>query len=194
MYSSIDNHNYDSTYTSVNSNTYVDPVFAKTQELENGRVRLMNNSNENGTPFFVQERVTQDDKTNYYNAMKHTFQASRLSSMFFCKENIEIIQNGIRAGVYKRSMNKYVIDKQDPDAIKTIMKSIYLQYSKNQNNNITGQIEALNQMVLDYCIPKIYSEVMGYMKYKSDISSLAMPMEHPIKLSNDKTVELNRFF
>ena len=80
MYSSIDNHNYESTYTSVNSNTYVDPVFAKTQELENGRIRLTNNSNENGTPFFVQERVTQDDKTNYYNAMKHTFQASRLSN------------------------------------------------------------------------------------------------------------------
>ena len=33
MYSSIDNHNYESTYTSVNSNTYVDPVSGKNPRI-----------------------------------------------------------------------------------------------------------------------------------------------------------------
>tara|TARA_B100000123_G_C25591528_1_gene367294 strand:- start:14 stop:598 length:585 start_codon:yes stop_codon:yes gene_type:complete len=194
MFSSIDNHKYDSQYTSVNAKNYMDPILAKSQELENGRIRLMDNTNENGTPFFIQEKVTQDDRTNYFNAMKHTFEISRLSSVFFCKENIEIIQNAIRVGVYKRSHNKYIIDKQDPDALKIIMKSVYLQNSKNQNNNITGQIKDLNQIVIDYCVPKIHSELIGYMKYKQDITSLAQPIDHPIKLTQDKTVELNRFF
>ena len=194
MFSNIDNNTYDSEFTSSNAKYHYDVTLEKSQELENGRLRLSQSSNENGTPFFIQEKVTQDDRTNYYNAMKHTFQVSRLSSLFFCKENIQIIQNAIRAGVYEKSHKKYVIDKQDPDTLKTIMRSIYLQHSKNQNNNITGQISQLNDIVIDYCVPKVYSEVLGYMKYKDDISSLAQPMDHPVKLTQDKTVELNRFF
>ena len=35
---------------------------------------------------------------------------------------------------------------------------------------------------------------MAYLKYKKDISTLPVPMDNPIHLSIDKTVELNRFF
>jgi len=35
---------------------------------------------------------------------------------------------------------------------------------------------------------------MGYLKYKQDASTLAVPVDHPIHITTDKTVELNRFF
>ena len=67
------------------------------------------------------------------------------------------------------------------------MRSIFLQYSVNNPKNISEQIEELNKMVLDYCIPKIYLEAQGYIKYLSDVGSMAVPMAHPIMVSeNDK--------
>ena len=75
-----------------------------------------------------------------------------------------------------------------------LLKHIFLQNSLHQNNNIKEQITTLNDIVIDYCVPKVYSELMAYIKYKEDITTLAVPMNHPIHLSVDKTVELNRFF
>ena len=60
------------------------------------------------------------------------------------------------------------------------MRSIFLQHSTNQPQNIVGQIEKLNQMVLDYCIHHVYSEAQGYMKYLYDVSTLAVPLSTPI--------------
>jgi hypothetical protein len=110
-----------------------------------------------------------------------------LSKVFFSESNIRIIQNGIRAGVYKKSNGQYTISTQDYDSIYIIMRSIFLQHSVNNPQNITQQIEELNKMVLDYCIPKIYSEAQGYIKYLSDVGNMAVPMSNPIMTSqNDK--------
>ena len=109
-------------YTSLNSPSTHD---IKQDDHNNGRINLNIQANENGTPFFIQEQVMQDDKTNYFNAMKHTLQTTRLSSVFFCKENIDIIQNAIRAGVYEYSKKVHIIDRQDPDTLKVIIYNTY---------------------------------------------------------------------
>ena len=69
---------------------------------------------------------------------------------------------------------------QDCDSLKIIMRSVFLQHATNQPQNIAGQIQALNQIVLDYCIFHVYSEAQGYMKYLHDVSTLAVPMANPI--------------
>jgi len=67
------------------------------------------------------------------------------------------------------------------------MRSIFLQYSANQCDHITQQIEALNKMVLDYIIPRVYSEAQGYMQYLVDASTMYTPIAHPVMASqNDK--------
>lgn len=106
-----------------------------------------------------------------------------LSKIFFSKENMEILQNGIRAGVYKKSNNQYVVGQQDCDSLIIIMRSIFLQYSLNQPHNITEQIEELNNMVLNYSISRVYSEAQGYMKYLYDASTLVVPLSAPIYTS-----------
>ena len=95
---------------------------------------------------------------------------------------------------YSTNIPKVIIDKQNYDQLKIIMRSIFLQQAKHQDTRIREQIEELNKHVLDYCVPYVFSELNAYLKYKRDISTLAMPMENPIHLSNDKTVELDRFF
>jgi hypothetical protein len=60
------------------------------------------------------------------------------------------------------------------------MRSVFLQHAANQPTNISGQIEELNQIVLDYCIFHVYSEAQGYMKYLYDASTLVVPMATPV--------------
>ena len=154
-----------------------------------GRVNI-----EGGTPFFLKEQVPLDDKTNYFNATKYIFQPSELSNTYFSKENINNVHNDIKKKVYELSQNKYVIDDQDMDTLKVIMRSIFLQYSKFQFDNINKQIEHLNKMVIDYSSNSIFGEIQGYLKYKKDASTMYTPIERPIYLHNDNSLELKRFF
>ena len=159
----------------------------------NGRIDLINSGN-SGTPFFLQDKIKVEDKTNYYNTIKYTLQPTNLSKLYFSYENRNIIQNGIKAGVYKISNNKYIIDKQDNDVFNSIMSAIFLQYSLHQENDVTQQISDLNKMVIDYCVPKIYGEIKGYIQYKYDASNLVVPLINPISTYNSKELVLNNFF
>ena len=157
-----------------------------------GRVDL--SPNENGTPFFVQEKVQKNEKTNYSNATQGLIENSLLSITFFSASNIENIQNLLRSQVYKLTNNEYKIDVQDNDQLKIIMRSIFLQYSSHHFDNVDEQVEELNKKVLKYAVPQVHNELISYIKYKKDISSPPELIKLPESLAIDKTVELNNFF
>ena len=158
----------------------------------NGRVDLL--SYQGGTPLFLKDKILPNSKTNYMNALKHTLQNNELSTLFFSSKNVEIIENAIKAGVYKMSNQTHVIDTQDRDQLMVIMRSTFLQYSLNQPDQLTKQIEVLNSRVISYCVPRIYSEILSYIQYKKDISTLAVPLANPAYYHKDTTVEFKRFF
>jgi hypothetical protein len=137
--------------------------------------------------FAIYDKIPANQCTTYRDPLVGQIEETPLTRAYFSNTNIQIIQNGIRAGVYRKSNGQYTIGAQDCDSIKIIMRSIYLQHSINQMSNILEQIEALNTMVLDHCIPKVYLEAQGYLKYLSDASTMAVPMANPIMASqNDK--------
>jgi hypothetical protein len=164
---------------------------APTHPRLNGLVNIMGpNTNDR---FSLYEQTTKG-ATDYKEALTGNWIATPLSNTFFSKENIQILQNGIRAGVFKAT-NQY-IGSQDEDELKTIMRSIFLQYSANMPDHIKEQIIALNNKVLAYCVPNIVGELDGYIKYRRDISTLAMPMQMPAMVSNkgNKVLELKPWF
>ena len=133
--------------------------------------------------------------TTFHDAMTGNFTESNLSRAFFCSRNIDIIQNGIRATVYRMSNEQYLISKQNVDTIKVIMRSIFLQSSMNIPDNITQQIQDLNNLVIDYCAKQIYSEAIGYVNYKRDVSNMYTPIDRPVQVDvDDKTLELKPWF
>lgn len=162
------------------------------QESFVGRVDL--SPNENGTPFFVQDKIHKNEKTNYSNAMQGLMENSLLSITFFSANNIESVQNTLRSKIYNLTNGNYKIDIQDNDQLKIIMRSVFLQYSSNNNDNIDEQIKQLNYKVLDYIVPQVHNELVSYIKYKKDISSPPSLMQLPQSLAIDKTIELNNFF
>ena len=74
--------------------------------------------------------------------LKHMICPNTLNTLFFSDKNVIIIQNGIRKKVYDDSGGKHLIDNQSKRELTIIMRSIYLQYGKNLNCNITKQIES----------------------------------------------------
>lgn len=162
----------------------------ESSQVSNGRLNLLNNS---GTALFLQDKIKIDDKTNHTNALKYTLENTRLSDAFFSFRNRTILQNAIRAEVYKLTNNKHIIDHQDPDQLFIIMKGIYLQHSNNVDTNIKEQITILNKMVVNYAVPRVYTELLTYLKYKVDASTLVIPLENPAYYHKDTTVEMNRF-
>jgi hypothetical protein len=120
---------------------------------------------------------------------------TKLSEVFFSRENIQILQNGIRAGVFQRSNGQYTIGQQDCDSLKIVMRSVFLQNASNKPFNIKGQVEQLNNIVLNYCIQQVYSEAQGYMKYLDDASTLVVPLANPmVESTYDKQLELKPWF
>ena len=158
----------------------------------NGRVNIMSPNID--ALFNMKDRIPKE--TFYYrDAVTGNWYKTKLSDLFFSKENISLLQNGIRAGVFKMSNNKYIVGNQDCDVLKIIMRSIFLQNSKNNPKNITGQIETLNKLVLEYSVKQVYGEANGYIKYKYDVSNLAEPMARPVMSKiNDKQLELKNWF
>jgi hypothetical protein len=161
----------------------------------NGRVNLIEPESPD-TVFKMQERLAVKNKaTEYREALGGTWESNILADVYFSAANIQILQNGLRAGVYEMSDNKFIVAPQNIDTLKIIMRSIYLQYAEHYKDNITGQVERLNKLVLDYTIPTVYNEAVGYMKYRLDQSTLVVPLQVPQHHDRQyKQLELKNWF
>ena len=162
-------------------------------KVNNGRVDIK--SPNTSTLFEMYDKIPANQCVTFRNPTEGLWTDTDLSQVFFSQQNIQILQNGIRAGIYHRSNGQYVIGPQDCDSLKIIMRSVYLQHAANQPNNITEQIVELNKIVLNYCIQQVYSEAQGYMKYLDDASTLVVPIAHPIMADNtDRELEFKSWF
>ena len=160
----------------------------------NGRVNILGPNSD--VRFSMSDRIPVDS-ANYScrEVMTGNWYDTVLSNAFFSGKNIQILQNGIRAGVYNKSNQQYVVGEQNMDELQIIMRGLFLQYAKNQPANIAQQINDLNKIVLDYAINNVWSEAESYMKYKRDASTLVVPLTLPIlSYSNDKQLELKKWF
>ena len=158
----------------------------------NGRVNILGHNHVDR--FLLYEKPKEYKATSYKNALVGNFQVTMLSKAFFSAENVEILQNAIVAGVFKRSNNRFRIGYQDEDTLKTIMRSMFLQYSKNLDTNIRDQIVELNKHVTDYAVPQVYNEAVGYLKFKQDVSTLATPIDLPVSSYHSNTLIMKPFF
>lgn len=159
----------------------------------------MNNYYQNGRVINVTEKETQrpamwqnldnhDVKEDFqYETMVGIYEPTQLNKLYFSRDNLDIVQNMIRYGVWKQSGEKYVIDRQSDVEIQIVMRSIFLQHSPNLNEKIKDQIAYLDKKVAEWCIPKIIAEVQQYVGYINDIEKLPMPIDRPLNLSSKGT-------
>jgi hypothetical protein len=111
-----------------------------------------------------------------------------LNQAYFSTANFQIIQNAIRKNVFDETGT--IIDPVSSDDLFMIMRAIYLQYSRNLPSQIKEQITDLNSRIVAWSVPKIVAEVSMFETYKKDISTMPIPMSHPVNISSAGTRSL----
>ena len=162
------------------------------ERTKNGRVGDL--GNENVKQYNLFETIN-DNKCNNKNNLKNIQSDNLLNNVYFSNDNIEIIQNAIRYNIWISTKKKHLISKQSETQLNIIMRSIYLQYSKNMDYKIKEQVESLNKRVINYCVDNIYNNLLQYDNYKKDISTGLQIMEHPKTdtVKGTKTFRLDKF-
>jgi hypothetical protein len=162
-------------------------------KVNNGRVDIKTPNT--SALFELYDKIPANQCVTFRNPTEGLWTKNSLSDAFFSLQNIQVLQHGIITGVYQRSNGQYKIGQQDCDTLKVIMRSIFLQYSANKPNDIQEQVDQLNKMVLDYCIQQVYSDAQGYMQYINDVSTLVVPIAHPVMTSqNDRQLDFKSWF
>ena len=165
-------------------------------EQHNGRINIIEEPDPE-IRFKMSEKIARKNRASEYcDAVSGIEETSILAKAFFSEQNIQIIQNGLRAGVYNVSKGSIIIPPQNVDNLKIIMRSTYLQYSKHYEDieKLRNEILKLNQLVLDYSVENVFKEAQGYFNYCKDQSTLVIPMERPTQIDKDfKHLEIKTF-
>ena len=159
----------------------------------NGRVNIMSKPSHEYQFMIEQPNAIRGD---YVDATVGQQLKNEVSNLFFSQFNIDVLQHGIKAGVYNKSHKTILVGEQDENTLRIIMRSIYFQFGKNLPGNVKEQVRELNRAVLDYAVPNVLGEAQAYMKYKRDVSTLAMPHELPKPTYNkgNRQLEQKRWF
>lgn len=127
--------------------------------------------------------------------LKGIQEVTNLSFLYFSKSNIQNLQTCLKKKIFQQSGGKYLIDDQDEYELLIIMRSMYFEYSINQESNIQKQIQCLNNKVISEIYPQILSAVDLYYQYLADIESPHQTMDRPKfeSMAGTKTYDLSRF-
>ena len=162
-------------------------------EINNGLIRNSLSEQEINKQIDLYNERTNPHSSPYHNAiykiganelLKGIQEITPVSNIFFSDLNINTIDKAIRSNIKKYTHNS--ITKQINNSLFIIMRSIYLQYSKNISSNDTlAEIKYLNKLVINECVEKITSELIAYNRYEKDINNLVIPLDNPSDTSSD---------
>ena len=114
---------------------------------------------------------------------------TKLSQVFFSKDNMNIVNKGIVLAVYKITNGKFKISQQSEQDLLIAMTYFYDNYSKNLPYNIDKQVATLNNLVIKNLLPDIITNLEQYIGYLRDASRLPDPLPPPINVNNlDRTL------
>lgn len=142
------------------------------------------------------------NKNNEYNfdtfAVEGLSEVTILSELFFSKKNVNLIHIKI-INKFKKEFNVN-LGKQSENELLIVMRSIYLDNSKNtfnSKNEVKNQLDKLNNRVIEICFNNIKTNYLGHQLYLQRINTDNFtPLNRSEFVSNkgDKTLELKPFF
>jgi len=145
----------------------------------NGRVDLTYPTQ----PAFMMNDPIPVSSTSYDDALNGSEEKSERSRLYFSNKNIQHIQHELQNRVYVKSKRRFRIGNQNEDNLKIIMRSIYLDNAHRLFGDASQQVNELNEMVLDMVVPQIMEEAEAYIRYRHDASTLVVPLERPMLMT-----------
>jgi hypothetical protein len=119
-----------------------------------------------------------------------------LNTVFFSESNKANLQQKIHDAVLELSEGAYSISPQSEADLLLIMRSYYLQYAKNDPENVAVELDQLNQRVVAYSSNRIMVEITAYKRFRKDILDFPEPIARPMDMHifGTRTGELKSFF
>lgn len=160
----------------------------KPKKMAQGRIQIK--SPDTQALFRMYDRIPVNQTITGRELIDSIWEPTPLTDAFFSAANCLILQNGIRAGVFRASKEQYVIDPVDANALSQIMSSVFLQRAQHTPASYRQQMEDMNREVVSIAVHHCYGEAQGYLNYRKDVGTLAVPLEHPVLLNTkDKQLE-----
>jgi len=136
------------------------------------------------TPFLL----FQSHRDDYYNMSQDSLRGiqeeSILSKVFFHPKNVDLIQKQLILEVFKRSDGTYWIEKQNEEDLQVVMRSMFIQHSRNVPDHIPEQIQELNNIVVDDLFPNVMSQINAYFGYLERAFAPRQILDRPECVSN----------
>lgn len=122
-------------------------------------------------------------------------QRTPLFGAFFARENMDILQNRLRATIQKQT--GYAIDRQSDTDLTVIMRKVFGEHASHAASSpeqVAAEVRRLNDLVLLIIVPMVATGVAGFLAYLRDASSLPDPLPRGVQTSvkGTKTFELFR--
>lgn len=156
-------------------------------DLWNEREQILPNIADQRAPFEMTSKINSSTET---SALNGGFECTKLSKLYFSRENREEVQTRIRYEIWRISRRRYIIDNQNDMELGIMMRSVFLQHSKNLNCNFTQQIKELNDIVVEAVVPGILTRVKQYIIYLRDKSQPLNPLDRPKNTNTTGTKSL----
>lgn len=137
-------------------------------------------------PYLVSSKVKENIQFRHTN--------TSLNEQFFGQENMDLLQSRIQSDV--RQMVGADISRQSDSDLMLVMRSYYLQYARNNANEVREELAELNDRVVAFCSNRIAVEVEAYRYFRKDILDFPDPIQRPIdtQIYGTRTGELKSFF
>lgn len=139
-------------------------------------------------------------KSKNYNmetiAVEGIVEQTKLSSNYFSKCNVDLLQKIIANDVEKKIGDK--IGKQSENDLIIIMRSYFLQEADNtlvDDNKVKNEIRRLDLIVKEECVRRIITMLKQHKAYIEDINTIAMPIDRAesTNIKGRKLKEMYRF-
>jgi hypothetical protein len=140
--------------------------------------------------FTTDDHKIAESNTKYL--FKNLYGETLLTYLFFSDKNIQNIQNVMKLLVFKEY--NYIIDDQSVNELMIIMRSIFLEYSAHPpliDESMTpeekarlqlmykAEVARLNEIVISTVVPRVISQLQGYLDYLRDAKEQPYQMETP---------------
>jgi len=160
-------------------------------DLWNERGQILPDSSDQRAPF---EMTAPINNTIEESALNGGYECTKLSNLFFSLANRKEVQIRLRYEIWKISGKRFIIDEQNAMELSIMMRSVFLQHSKNLNCQIQKQIKELNDIVVEAVVPGLLTRIKQYIIYLRDKSQPLQPLDRPknTNVTGTKSLRLDR--
>jgi len=121
------------------------------------------------------------EATPYNIALRGDKCSNELSRIYFGAENVGRLTARISQEVEVTA--GFAIGPQDQDALKTLMRDVFLEFALNRDDQVERQLAQLDGIVIQRGAKTIIGSAASHQRYLQDISQMHTPICHPIAAS-----------